>query len=81
VLTTDDELLDSEHLLERGMIVETKHEAYGTVRGFRLGFTTPGTDFVVRHAPPLLGEHTEEILAELGVSDDEVAGLRERSVV
>lgn len=81
VLTTDDELLDSEHLLERGMIVETKHEAYGTVRGFRLGFTTPGKDFVVRHAPPLLGEHTEEILAELGVSDDEVAGLRERSVV
>ena len=30
---------------------------------------------------PLLGEHADEILAELGYSDDDVARLRERGVV
>ncbi|WP_116996686.1 CaiB/BaiF CoA transferase family protein [Desertimonas flava] len=81
VMMTDAELLESDHLRERGMIVETQHEAYGKVRGFRLGFTMPGTEFEIRHAPPLLGEHTDEILDELGVAPSEVASLRERSVV
>ena len=50
------------------MIVETSHEAYGTVRGFRLGFTMPGTEFEIEHAPPMLGEHTDDILGELGLT-------------
>jgi crotonobetainyl-CoA:carnitine CoA-transferase CaiB-like acyl-CoA transferase len=33
-----------------------------------------------RHAP-LVGEHTDEVLAELGFSPDEIKGLRERHVV
>ena len=32
-------------------------------------------------SPPLLGEHTEEVLGELGLSVVEVARLRERGVV
>ena len=35
----------------------------------------------IRHRAPLLGEHTERILGELGYAPDEIAGLRERGIV
>jgi crotonobetainyl-CoA:carnitine CoA-transferase CaiB-like acyl-CoA transferase len=44
---------------------------------FRMS-ATPGT---IRRRAPLLGEHTEEILAEVGLGSTEVAGLRERGIV
>ena len=81
VMMSDDEVLESEHMRERRMIVESEHEAYGRVRGFRLGFTMPGVDFEVRHAPPVLGEHTDEVLSELGLGEADIADLRERAVV
>lgn len=44
---------------------------------FRLS-ETPGA---IRHRAPLLGEHTDEILGEIGYTADQVAALRSRSVV
>jgi crotonobetainyl-CoA:carnitine CoA-transferase CaiB-like acyl-CoA transferase len=35
----------------------------------------------IRHRAPGLGEHTDEILAEIGYGADEIAGFRERRVV
>jgi crotonobetainyl-CoA:carnitine CoA-transferase CaiB-like acyl-CoA transferase len=39
---------------------------------------TPGE---IRHRPPTLGEHTDQIMAELGYSESEIAELRENRVV
>ena len=39
---------------------------------------TPGT---IRHRPPTLGEHTDEILTELGYSELDIADLRDKRVV
>ncbi|MEQ8370124.1 MAG: CaiB/BaiF CoA-transferase family protein [Alphaproteobacteria bacterium] len=40
------------------------------------------TPVTYRHAPPVLGQHTDEILTQdLGLSGDEIAGLRERGIV
>jgi formyl-CoA transferase len=36
---------------------------------------------VLRHAPPRLGEHTDEVLAELGLDAAKVAALRALGVV
>ncbi|TXL69815.1 CoA transferase [Vineibacter terrae] len=35
----------------------------------------------IRHRPPLLGEHTDQVLEEIGYSKDEIAGLRKDRVV
>jgi crotonobetainyl-CoA:carnitine CoA-transferase CaiB-like acyl-CoA transferase len=39
---------------------------------------TPGS---IRHRAPMLGEHTDAILAELGYAKDEIAGLRSKRVI
>ena len=39
------------------------------------------TPVQLRHAPPLLGQHTEEILIGLGLDEAERTRLRSRGVV
>ena len=39
---------------------------------------TPGS---IRRRPPMLGEHTDQILAQLGYSKKAIAGLRDKGVV
>jgi len=40
-----------------------------------------GTPPVLRRPPPALGEHTDEVLAELGLDAKAVAALRARAVI
>ena len=61
-----DDTLTDEHIRSRGMIVELEHPLIGVVRslGFPVQFEGKGPTY--RRPPPRLGEHNEEIRAELG---------------
>lgn len=64
------------HTLAREMVVRMDHPVEGQVRGLGVPVKLSDTPGQVRRAAPVLGEHTDEILAWLGCSPAQIAALR-----
>jgi crotonobetainyl-CoA:carnitine CoA-transferase CaiB-like acyl-CoA transferase len=79
---TPDRMYDIPQLDARGYYEEIEHPITGRHRypgwPFRM---TPGPSRHHRFAPPTLGQHNDEILRGLGVTDDELDGLRAQHVI
>ena len=65
----------------RDMDVTVEHPVLGPIRQVGVPFKLSATPASIRSAPPLLGEHADEILAELGFDAATIADLRAREVV
>ena len=74
------ELSEDPSLRATGTIVEVDHPERGK-------YLTVGNPIKLSDSPsdvhrsPLLGEHTDEILAEIGLNDDEITSAKDEKVV
>ncbi len=71
----------SPQVAARGLLTDVEHPVLGTIRQVGPPFTLHATPATVRTPPPLLGEQTDAVLAELGYGPREVGRLRREGVV
>jgi crotonobetainyl-CoA:carnitine CoA-transferase CaiB-like acyl-CoA transferase len=74
-------ILEEEHLLARGMIIELEHPAIGLYRMLGNPMNFSKTPVSYRRPAPLLGEHNVEILKEIGYSQHEIEKLKKQGVI
>jgi len=75
-INTLDQVYEDPQVLARGMRRELPHPTAGTVPVAASPLKLSGSPVQYRHAPPLLGQHTRQVLAErLGLSDAEIDAL------
>jgi crotonobetainyl-CoA:carnitine CoA-transferase CaiB-like acyl-CoA transferase len=80
-INTLDRVFSDPHVVARGMRVDIEHPQYGSVPSIRspIRFSETPLDFTV--APPVLGQHTNQVLRGLGLSDDVIASLHQEKIV
>jgi crotonobetainyl-CoA:carnitine CoA-transferase CaiB-like acyl-CoA transferase len=74
-------ILFDDELLRTGLVAEYQHPLLGRVRQFGNLITFSDTPGRQERAAPMVGQHTREILAEIGYSDARIDDLRARGVV
>ena len=75
-INTVAEALTDPHVIERGFIVELEHPALGIVKSLATPVHLSDTPLIYRRHPPRLGEHSDEVAAELGYADADIAQMR-----
>ena len=76
-----DDLRDDPHLKARGIIHESEHPVAGPFTAVGWPAMISGQPFDVIRPAPVLGQHVDEVLAELGYDEAEIERLRAGKVV
>ncbi|MFF2316000.1 CaiB/BaiF CoA transferase family protein [Arthrobacter sp. NPDC058097] len=69
------EAMSDPQVIHNGLVAKMQHPTLGELTTVGLPMTFDGERPPIRNAPPLLGEHTKEILQGAGISDTELRNL------
>ncbi|RKO65497.1 CaiB/BaiF CoA transferase family protein [Desulfofundulus salinus] len=75
------EVLSHPQVVHLGMIQEVPHPTIGTMKVLGIPIIMSETPGSVRMAPPLLGQHTVEVLSGLGYSEEDINELKEKGII
>ncbi|MGG1486962.1 CoA transferase [Peribacillus castrilensis] len=80
-INTLDRVFTDEQVIERQMIQEVEHPTVGIVKLLGSPIKLSDTPVTIERHPPLHGEHTEEVLLELGYDKQEIESFMEDKVI
>ncbi|HEY3151714.1 MAG TPA: CoA transferase [Candidatus Binatia bacterium] len=81
-IQTIDQVFAAPQVRHRDMLIEVEHPMAGTIRMAGIPVKFSATPASVRLPPPLLGQHTDEVLSSwLGINNDEIAVLKGKKVI
>jgi crotonobetainyl-CoA:carnitine CoA-transferase CaiB-like acyl-CoA transferase len=80
ILSRED-LLNDPQVRANGLIIESEHPHAGWMRQARPAARFERTSAAPLRPAPLLGEHTDEVLSELGISREDLVALRASGVI
>jgi formyl-CoA transferase len=76
-----EQVLSDPHTLAREMVIEIDHPQAGRIKSLGSPVKLSKSPLGAPRPAPLLGQHTDEALAEYGIDAERIARLRERGVV
>lgn len=78
---TVEQVMKDPHCMENNLFVEMEHPQYGRVKQLGVVPRVSGMSGIIKRPAPVLGEHTEEVLLELGYTKERIAELEEKKVI
>jgi len=76
-----DEVIDNPQVIARGMLIDVDHPEKGKIKITRIPISFSEAAPEIRLQAPLLGEHTNEILKELGYTEAEIKQLAKKRII
>ncbi|MBI4308638.1 MAG: CoA transferase [Chloroflexi bacterium] len=80
-VVSQDQLFHDPHIRQSNLLVDTPYPGVGTVSSFGFPLAFSNSQASVRRPAPRLGEHTLEVLGEVGYTLDEIEALRRMGVI
>ena len=78
---TPTEVIKDPVAVENKYIIEYEHFAYGKLKGIRCPIQLKGTPERKPFGAPEFGQHTEEVLLEMGYTWEEIGQFKEKKII
>ena len=80
-INTHEKILSDPFVTTRGMLIDCKHPKGRVIKQLGLPYHFRNFEFAIKSPPPLLGEHSGEILSAIGYSRREIQTLISNNIV